>query len=48
MSGNTMVTLNYRNRGGGCLARRVELLEALKIDARIADHHRLDAVRAHL
>ena len=26
----------------------LELLDALKADARIADHHRLDAVRAHL
>jgi predicted RNA polymerase sigma factor len=26
----------------------MELLDALKADARLADHHRLDAVRAHL
>jgi predicted RNA polymerase sigma factor len=26
----------------------LELVDALKTDARVADHHRLDAVRAHL
>ncbi len=26
----------------------LELLDALQADARLADHHRLDAVRAHL
>jgi predicted RNA polymerase sigma factor len=26
----------------------LELLDALKFDARLANHHRLDAVRAHL
>lgn len=29
-------------------AKALELLDALKDDARLADHHRLDAVRAHL
>jgi predicted RNA polymerase sigma factor len=29
-------------------AKGLELLEPLKADRRIADHHRLDAVQAHL
>jgi predicted RNA polymerase sigma factor len=29
-------------------AKGLELLDALQADARLADHHRLDAVRAHL
>jgi len=29
-------------------AKGIELLDALRSDARIAEHHRLDAVRAHL
>jgi predicted RNA polymerase sigma factor len=29
-------------------ATGLELLDALATDARVADHHRLDAVRAHL
>jgi RNA polymerase sigma factor (sigma-70 family) len=50
MSDNPMVNLNY------AIAmvmvhgptKGLELLDALKADARVADHHRLDAVRAHL
>ena len=50
MSDNPMVTLNHAVaaamvRGA---ATGLELLDALKADARMADHHRLDAVRAHL
>jgi RNA polymerase sigma factor (sigma-70 family) len=50
MSDNPMVALNYAiaaamvhgpNKG-------LELLDALKADARLTDHHRWDAVRAHL
>src|SRR5271170_3811483 len=50
MSDNPMVALNYAiaaamvhgaNKG-------LELLDTLRADARLADHHRLDAVRAHL
>ncbi len=50
MSDNPMVTLNHAiaasmvhgaNKG-------LELLDALNAEARLADHHRLDAVRAHL
>ena len=50
MSDNPMVTLNHavaaamvHGPGAG-----LELLRALDGDARLADHHRLDAVRAHL
>ena len=50
MSDNPMVTLNHaiatamvHGPGHG-----LELLDALKNDARIANHHRLDTVRAHL
>lgn len=50
MSENPMVALNYAIaaamvHGPG---KGLELLDALKTDARLADHHRLDAVRAHL
>ncbi len=50
MSGNPMVALNHAIavamvRGPG---KGLELLDALQADARLADHHRLDAVRAHL
>ena len=50
MSGNPMVALSHAIavamvHGAG---RGLELLDALKADARLADHHRLDAVRAHL
>ena len=37
-----------RGHGARRLRRALELLDALKADARLADHHRLDAVRAHL
>ena len=39
-----------RNRGGDGArsAEGLELLAPLKTDARLADHHRLDAVEAHL
>ncbi len=50
MSDNPMVTLNHAIatamvRGP---AAGLELLRALDADARLAGHHRLDAVRAHL
>jgi RNA polymerase sigma factor (sigma-70 family) len=50
MSGNPMVALNHAIamamvRGP---SKGLELLDALQADARLADHHRLDAVRAHL
>jgi predicted RNA polymerase sigma factor len=50
MSGNPMVALNHAIavamvRGP---SHGLELLDALQTDARLADHHRLDAVRAHL
>ncbi len=50
MSENPMVALNYAIAAAMVHGPRkgLELLDALKIDARLADHHRLDAVRAHL
>jgi len=50
MSDNPMVTLNYAIAAAMVhgAAKGLELLDALKADARIAGHHRLDAVRAHL
>jgi predicted RNA polymerase sigma factor len=50
MSENPMVALNHAIaaamvHGAG---KGLELLDALQSDARIAGHHRLDAVRAHL
>jgi RNA polymerase sigma factor (sigma-70 family) len=50
MSDNPMVTLNYAIAAAMVhgATKGLELLDALKADARIADHHRLDAVRAHL
>ena len=50
MSDNPMVTLNHAIAAAMVhgATKGLELLDALKADARIADHHRLDAVRAHL
>jgi RNA polymerase sigma factor (sigma-70 family) len=50
MSDNPMVTLNHAIAAAmvhGAM-KGLELLDALKADQRVADHHRLDAVRAHL
>ena len=50
MSDNPMVNLNYAIAAAMVHGptRGLELLDALKGDARVAGHHRLDAVRAHL
>ncbi|MCU1258765.1 MAG: polymerase sigma-70 factor, subfamily protein [Bryobacterales bacterium] len=50
MSDNPMVTLNHAIAAAMVhgATKGLELLDALKGDARLADHHRLDAVRAHL
>jgi predicted RNA polymerase sigma factor len=50
MSDNPMVALNRAIAAAMVhgAAKGLELLDALKADARLADHHRLDAVRAHL
>lgn len=50
MSDNPMVALNHAIAAAMVhgAAKGLELLDALKADARLADHHRLDAVRAHL
>jgi RNA polymerase sigma factor (sigma-70 family) len=50
MSDNPMVALNYAIAAAMVhgAAKGLELLDALRADARLADHHRLDAVRAHL
>ncbi len=50
MSDNPMVTLNHAIATAMVQgpAAGLALLEALDADARIASHHRLDAVRAHL
>jgi predicted RNA polymerase sigma factor len=50
MSDNPMVKLNHAIvvamvHGA---TKGLKLLDALKVDTRLADHHRLDAVRAHL
>ena len=50
ISDNPMVTLNHAIAAAmvhGAI-RGLELLDLLNADPRIADHHRLDAVRAHL
>jgi RNA polymerase sigma factor (sigma-70 family) len=50
MSENPVVALNYAIAAAmvhGPL-KGLELLDALQADSRLADHHRLDAVRAHL
>jgi predicted RNA polymerase sigma factor len=50
MSDNPMVTLNHAVAVAMVHgpSKGLELLSALDSDARIAGHHRLDAVRAHL
>ncbi len=50
MSDNPMVTLNHAIAAAMVhgAAFGLELLKALDADARLAGHHRLDAVRAHL
>src|ERR1700686_2032261 len=50
MSDNPMVTLNHAIAAGVVhgASKGLELLDALKDDTRMADQHRLDAVRAHL
>jgi len=50
MSDNPMVRLNHAIAAAMVhgATKGLELLEALKADARLADHHRLDAVQAHL
>ncbi|HKS72873.1 MAG TPA: sigma-70 family RNA polymerase sigma factor [Terriglobales bacterium] len=50
MSDNPMVKLNYAVAAAMVHgpATGLELLKALDSDARLAEHHRLDAVRAHL
>jgi len=50
MSDNPMVQLNYAIAAAMVhgAAKGLELLDQLEADARVANHHRLDAVRAHL
>jgi predicted RNA polymerase sigma factor len=50
MSRNPMVILNHAIAAAMVHGptKGLELLDALKADVRLADHHRLDAVRAHL
>ena len=50
MSNNPMVALSHAIAAAMVhgATKGLELLDALKADARIADHHRLDAVQAHL
>jgi RNA polymerase sigma factor (sigma-70 family) len=50
MSDNPMVKLNHAIAAAMThgATKGLELLDALNADARLADHHRLDAVRAHL
>ncbi|HTG13902.1 MAG TPA: sigma-70 family RNA polymerase sigma factor [Blastocatellia bacterium] len=50
MSDNPMVALNHAIAAAMVhgATKGLELLDALKADARLADHHRLDAVQAHL
>ncbi|HLN29767.1 MAG TPA: sigma-70 family RNA polymerase sigma factor [Gemmataceae bacterium] len=50
MSDNPMVGLNHAIAAAMVHGptKGLELLDALKADVRLADHHRLDAVRAHL
>lgn len=50
MSGNPMVALNHAIAAAMVHgpSKGLELLRALDSDARLAGHHRLDAVRAHL
>jgi RNA polymerase sigma factor (sigma-70 family) len=50
MSENPMVALNYAIAAAMVHGpvKGLELLDALQADTRLAEHHRLDAVRAHL
>jgi RNA polymerase sigma factor (sigma-70 family) len=50
MSDNPMVTLNHAIAAAMVhgASKGLELLDVLSADARVANHHRLDAVRAHL
>jgi predicted RNA polymerase sigma factor len=50
MSDNPMVALSHAIAAAMVhgVSKGLELLDALNADARLADHHRLDAVRAHL
>ena len=50
MSDNPMVALNRAIAAAMVhgATKGLELLDAIKMDARLADHHRLHAVRAHL
>src|SRR5262249_27766690 len=50
MSDNPMVMLNHAIAAAMVhgATKGLELLDALKTDARLADHHRIDAARAHL
>src|SRR5262245_5299182 len=50
MSDNPMVRLNHAIAAAMVhgATKGLELLDALRADARLADHYRLDAVRAHL
>src|SRR5262245_24522944 len=50
MSDNPMILLNHAVAAAMVhgATKGLELLDALTRDARLADHHRLDAVRAHL
>ncbi|MEP7188287.1 MAG: sigma-70 family RNA polymerase sigma factor [Roseiflexaceae bacterium] len=50
MSDNPIVTLNHAIAAAMVhgATKGLELLQALNADARLAEHHRLDAVRAHL
>ena len=50
MSENPVVALNYAIAAAMVHGpfKGLELLDALQADVRLADHHRLDAVRAHL
>ena len=50
MSDNPMVALNHAVAAAMVdgASRGLELVDALEADARVAGHHRLDAVRAHL
>ena len=50
MSDNPMVALNHAIAAAMVhgATKGLELLDALKADARLADHHRMDAVCAHL
>jgi len=50
MADNPMVVLNHAIAAAMVHGptKGLELVDALKADARVANHHRLDAVRAHL